>query len=378
MSDEHTPAINTGGWVDHQAAPTRRDFPDQGSSHEPLRVAFTSQAHADVLAHAQEDLDRELCGVLLGTVCQDSHGVWVSAEVALRGETDKQGGTHVTYTQKTWEKIYEIKEQQYPKLLILGWYHTHPGFGVQFSEMDLFIQRNFFAGETQFAFVVDPVSGDEALLANTPEGIRYISQFYVDKKSRRAVVPASESASKAGADAATADAADGGIAASVLDDRLRSIEARLDQVLQSNEQQRESHGRLFLTCGFLCVLMIAGYITYSVLQRTWDRSKPPKDLQMVQVPVRINDKVMLVGMQIKGWEIPDGENLLANAQAAAEQQALATALEVLEARDPAAAVATGAPKPPLLSPWLTYCWAVAATVVALGLLVLRFRKQAPR
>lgn len=378
MSDEHTPPINTGGWVDHQATPTRRDFPAQGSLHEPLRVAFTSQAHADVLAHAQEDLDRELCGVLLGTVCQDSHGVWVSAEVALRGETDKQGGTHVTYTQKTWEKIYEIKEQQYPQLLILGWYHTHPGFGVQFSEMDLFIQRNFFAGETQFALVVDPLSGDEALLANTVEGTRYIGQFYVDGKSRRAVVPASESASKAGTDGATADPADGGIAAGVLDDRLRSIEARLDQVLQSNEQQRESHGRLFLTCGFLCVLMIAGYIAYSVVQRTWDRSTPPKDLQMVQVPVRINDKVMLVGMQIKGWEIPDGENLLANVQAEAEQQALAQALQVLEARDPAATLTPVDADRPFLSPWLTYCWAVAATIVAFWLLVLRYWKQEPR
>ena len=37
-------------------------------------------------------------------------------------------------------------EREHPGLKIVGWYHTHPGFGVEFSEMDLFIQRIFLPG----------------------------------------------------------------------------------------------------------------------------------------------------------------------------------------------------------------------------------------
>ena len=46
-------------------------------------------------------------------------------------------------------------------LKIVGWYHTHPGFGVEFSEMDLFIQQNFFGGPAQIA----PRNGGAAGLA---------------------------------------------------------------------------------------------------------------------------------------------------------------------------------------------------------------------
>ena len=40
---------------------------------------------------------------------------------------------------------------------IVGWYHTHPGFGIFLSGMDLFIQDHFFNLPWQVAFVYDPL-----------------------------------------------------------------------------------------------------------------------------------------------------------------------------------------------------------------------------
>ena len=44
---------------------------------------------------------------------------------------------------------------------IVGWYHSHPGFGVFLSEHDLFIQQNFFSNPQQVAWVYDPHTDEE-------------------------------------------------------------------------------------------------------------------------------------------------------------------------------------------------------------------------
>jgi proteasome lid subunit RPN8/RPN11 len=39
---------------------------------------------------------------------------------------------------------------------MVGWYHTHPGFGIFLSGMDLFIHQNFFTQIWHVAYVLDP------------------------------------------------------------------------------------------------------------------------------------------------------------------------------------------------------------------------------
>ena len=46
--------------------------------------------------------------------------------------------------------------KRYPDKLVLGWYHTHPAYGVFLSEHDMFIHRNFFAEPHHVAVVIDP------------------------------------------------------------------------------------------------------------------------------------------------------------------------------------------------------------------------------
>jgi proteasome lid subunit RPN8/RPN11 len=42
--------------------------------------------------------------------------------------------------------------------VIVGWYHTHPGFGIFLSGMDQFIHQNFFIQLWHVALVLDPVA----------------------------------------------------------------------------------------------------------------------------------------------------------------------------------------------------------------------------
>src|SRR5207244_1370502 len=48
---------------------------------------------------------------------------------------------------------------------IVGWYHSHPDFGIFLSDRDCFIHENFFSGPGQVAYVFDPVRDLEGMFA---------------------------------------------------------------------------------------------------------------------------------------------------------------------------------------------------------------------
>ncbi len=120
-------------------------------------VVLEAEVARKIRQHARSSMKAEVCGVLLGTAEEDRTLV----EACIAGINAAQGGAHVTFTQDTWEHIYKIKDQQFPEMKIVGWYHSHPGFGVFLSEHDLFIQENFFSNPQQIAWVYDPHTDEE-------------------------------------------------------------------------------------------------------------------------------------------------------------------------------------------------------------------------
>src|SRR5262249_51850728 len=207
-----------------------------------LRVAMDRAPYADVIAQAKESLEAEICGVLAGEVCEDDDGLFVHVKAAVRGAAAKEGTVHVTYTQETWNAIHQAMERDHPRLEIVGWYHSHPGFGVEFSDMDLFIQKNFFAGPGRVGLVTDPLGGDVAVMANTDKGIEHLDRIWVDGREHRVRLPARQEA----ASAAPAAGAGG-----VSQKTLEALETRLSQLVKAVEDLRASLHRFLMWAGIL-------------------------------------------------------------------------------------------------------------------------------
>jgi len=112
--------------------------------------------------HVYSSPDGEVGGVLVGDI--PDHGpVRISAAIpALRAEGERAS---VTFTHDAWAEVHGIIEKKHKGKRIVGWYHSHPGFGIFLSEHDLFIQRNFFSDPAQVAYVVDPHASTEGLFA---------------------------------------------------------------------------------------------------------------------------------------------------------------------------------------------------------------------
>lgn len=123
------------------------------------RCQVTAAAHVlhAIRKHARSSMDAEVCGVLIGEETADGTLI----EAAIAGQNAAQGGAHVTFTQDTWEHIYAVKDKEYPEKRIVGWYHSHPGFGIFLSRHDTFIHENFFSSPNQVAWVYDPHAEEE-------------------------------------------------------------------------------------------------------------------------------------------------------------------------------------------------------------------------
>lgn len=139
-----------------------RNAPVAGGLRErKFQAVFRRVALEEIHLHGKQDTDVEICGVLVGNVYRDGSGPWLYVESIIRGDAAEGHATQVTFKAATWEHIQREMEQKHGDKRIVGWYHTHPGFGIFLSGMDLFIQDNFFNLPWQIAFVYDPIGGDE-------------------------------------------------------------------------------------------------------------------------------------------------------------------------------------------------------------------------
>jgi proteasome lid subunit RPN8/RPN11 len=123
-------------------------------------ILINEPAFRDTQAHALSSLDREVAGMLVGPPPEkqpDGRYVVHVSDVIIAKHT-RMHGASVTYTPESWRYVTDKLHERYPneEAVIVGWYHTHPGFGIFLSGMDLFIHQNFFTQKWHIALVLDP------------------------------------------------------------------------------------------------------------------------------------------------------------------------------------------------------------------------------
>ena len=115
---------------------------------------------ADIYEHIFSNDDHEVGGVLVGTLGEQALPTVTGSIAALEARGERAS---VTFTHDAWATVHATLERDFPGQGIVGWYHSHPGFGIFLSRHDLFIHENFFTDPRQVAYVVDPHAGTEGL-----------------------------------------------------------------------------------------------------------------------------------------------------------------------------------------------------------------------
>ena len=120
-----------------------------------FRIYIDESAFDRICNNAEKT--REVGGILVGDVLQDKNGPYIKVDHVIEALHAEEKGTELTLTHETWNHIHEQMDKTHSGKRILGWYHTHPNFGIFLSEQDQFIQQGFFNLAFQVALVYDPV-----------------------------------------------------------------------------------------------------------------------------------------------------------------------------------------------------------------------------
>jgi len=167
-------------------------FPGLGG--EDLRVYFSPSAHDQAWNHARRNRSVEICGVLVGCWKRDAGGPFVEIHHIIESNATRNGPAEVTFTHDTWGAINREMDTKYQSLRIVGWYHTHPDFGIFLSEYDVFIHRHFFSGPGQIAWVIDPIRNQEGVFCWRDNQPVQSPLFWVGQGLKQASAPPAASA----------------------------------------------------------------------------------------------------------------------------------------------------------------------------------------
>lgn len=136
------------------------------------RIIVPDDVLEAIESHCFSEVRQEVGGFLVGTTSGSS----TTVTAALPARKAQATQTSLTFTHETWDEAYQDIAAKYPDAAIVGWYHSHPGFGVFMSDYDSFIQQNFFGAPGQLGLVVDPLGGkrgwfwwDGSAVAESPQ-----------------------------------------------------------------------------------------------------------------------------------------------------------------------------------------------------------------
>jgi proteasome lid subunit RPN8/RPN11 len=134
-----------------------------GARVQAFRIFLEPSAHRAMREHCRAHSGVEVCGVLVGAWARDATGPYVRVDAHIRGEAATSRFAEVTFTHDTWAEINRRMDSEYAQLRIVGWYHSHPDFGIFLSDRDRFIHEHFFSAPGQIALVIDPVRDEEGI-----------------------------------------------------------------------------------------------------------------------------------------------------------------------------------------------------------------------
>ncbi len=125
-------------------------------------VGLQTASQSVIYEHVFTNSDREVGGILVGRA-PVAGGLPLVTGAIPAVSADEQQAT-LTFTQDAWAHIHRTLEREFPPdEQIVGWYHSHPGFGIFLSGHDTFIHEHFFGAPSQIALVIDPQSRREGV-----------------------------------------------------------------------------------------------------------------------------------------------------------------------------------------------------------------------
>lgn len=130
---------------------------DMDEPEHYLKIFIALETFQKILDYAKKTTTRELGGVLMGEYSLENKVNFITITDFIQANSTSSDDKHIEFNHQVWEAIErERNAKRLNNKQMVGWFHTHPGWGVFLSDLDLFIHQQFFNLSWQVALVVDP------------------------------------------------------------------------------------------------------------------------------------------------------------------------------------------------------------------------------
>ena len=121
-----------------------------------LLVFMASDVYQFIRSYSQEHAPREVGGVLLGQYCEDEGTRFVIVPTVLACRLGSATAVSISFPPEFWQQVEEVHASEYPGLLRIGPYHSHPGYGVHPSSTDHATILGAFSRPHHVSVIYDP------------------------------------------------------------------------------------------------------------------------------------------------------------------------------------------------------------------------------
>ncbi len=166
LPERQPPNLAENGWL-HGRSP----------DHEQI-IIMHQDALRQVVEHSHSNKRVELGGALLGQVYRYQNQIYVEIMAALPAISGSHGPIHFTFTADSWTQLQRDRAERYPKLDMVGWFHTHPGLGVFYSGDDVVVHSAAFTLPWHVGLVVDPISSEASFFGWSKGQLAPSAGFY--------------------------------------------------------------------------------------------------------------------------------------------------------------------------------------------------------
>ncbi len=129
----------------------------QDAAGEDVVIVLSQLALRQISAHSNSNLDYEVGGAILGRAFRSNGQAFVEVRAAIPAVTADHGPVHFTFTADAWSQLHKDRNENYPDLDIVGWFHTHPDLGVFYSSDDVVVHSAAFTLPWHIGMVIDPI-----------------------------------------------------------------------------------------------------------------------------------------------------------------------------------------------------------------------------
>jgi proteasome lid subunit RPN8/RPN11 len=122
---------------------------------------ISQSALEEIRQHLYADLKQERMGLLLGSavLSRELDRILVCIDRSVPDLHASSSRERVAMQRESWPSVWKSMAQ-YPHTQIVGWYHSHPNYGVFLSAEDRQTQFQWFQRDWHVALVMDPIRGD--------------------------------------------------------------------------------------------------------------------------------------------------------------------------------------------------------------------------